>query len=70
MAKKSYIIRVYDHLESSDHENRLERMDGIVEDVDTGIKHAFHNKEELWLFMTEPGKGLVKSKSKKPNEIK
>ena len=53
MAKKSYIVRVYDQQEKSDLEIQAEDMAGIVEDVDTGIKHAFHNKSELWKFMTE-----------------
>ena len=58
MLKKSYIIRVYDQQESSALENKVEGMNGIVEDVDTGIKYSFHNKEELWIFMAEHKKDL------------
>ena len=53
MAKKSYIIRVYEQPITSDIENTAEKFNGIVEDVDTGIKYAFHNRNELWQFMTE-----------------
>ncbi len=53
MAKNSYIIRVYEQPVSSDDENQNEDMAGIVEEVDTGVKHAFHNRDELWHFMSE-----------------
>jgi len=49
---KSYIIRVYEQSMVSEVENKAVKFSGIIEDVDTGIKHAFHNKGELWQFMT------------------
>ena len=51
MTKKSYIIRVYE--QPLVNGNNTKMFNGIVEDVDTGIKHAFHNRNELWQFMTE-----------------
>lgn len=53
MAKNSYIIRVYEHPVPGEDEYQNEDIAGIVEEVDTGIKHAFHNRDELWQFMSE-----------------
>jgi len=53
MENKSYIVRVYNQPVASNVGNRSKNMVGIIEDVDTGTKHAFHNKDELWKFMTE-----------------
>ena len=52
MPKKTYILRVYDQTITSDIKNNTAKLNGIVEDVDTGIKHTFHSKNELWKFIS------------------
>lgn len=53
MIRNSYILHIYDKPVINKLCNETEQMTGIVEAVDTGIKHAFCNKDELWEFMTE-----------------
>jgi len=36
-------------------------MMGIVEDADSGIKRAFHNRDELWVFMSERQQEIAKN---------
>ena len=51
MSRNSFIVRIYDPPVINEIKNEAEQMTGIVEDAGTGIKYAFHNKDELWLFM-------------------
>ena len=53
MTRNSFVVRVYDQSVTNGIKKEAEPMAGIVEDVDTGIKHAFHNKDELWKFMAK-----------------
>ncbi len=62
MNRNSYIVRIYTSYQVTDQEKGSEPMTGIVEDTDTGTKYTFHNKEELWGFMTKyQGKILSQS---------
>ncbi len=53
MIMNSYIVHVYDQPKISDIKQKSVLMSGIIEDVDTGMKYTFHNKDELWEFMAE-----------------
>ena len=70
MPKKSYIIHVYTQPEFSEFEFQAEDMVGTVEDVDVGVKHAFHNKSELWKFMTEHEEKILEQPVKNKDLIK
>ena len=53
MIRNSFIVRVYDQPVTKDLKNEVELMTGVVEDADTGMEYTFHNKDELWKFMSE-----------------
>ena len=53
MIRNSYILHVYDRPVINKLNNETEQITGIIEAVDTGIQHAFCNKDELWGFMIE-----------------
>ncbi len=53
MSRNSFIVRVYDTSLVEGSKNEFVPMLGTVEDVNSGIKRAFHDKEELWVFIAE-----------------
>lgn len=50
MIRDSYIIRIYNQQELN---QETQTMNGIIEDTETGTKYTFHNKEELWDFVSK-----------------
>jgi len=59
MARNSFIVRVYGRPETYSLNNKVETLIGIVEDADTGMKYTFHNKDELWRFVTSNKEQVV-----------
>jgi len=59
MNRNSFIVRVYEQTEIKGKKEKAEPMMGIVEDANSGIKRTFHNRDELWGFMSERQQGIA-----------
>ncbi len=53
MSRNSFIVRVYEQTEIKENKDEEVLTMGIVEDADSGVKRAFHNRDELWVFISE-----------------
>jgi hypothetical protein len=62
MAQESYVVRIYRKQASAGPVRRVRdgvALVGVVEDVRSGVRHSFHDIEELWSILAacDPNNG-------------
>jgi hypothetical protein len=67
MSMDSYIVRVVRREKTQT--DRAAHLDGVVEEVESGTRQAFHNADELWAILggvaetDKPGGGDTEEKT-------